>query len=92
MSERYTVVAHHAGCRIVEGESIPMADAAALLTAWSKRGDNNDPVICSTDLPRALTIRSGRNVVLVVGKLSEVEALTQALNSETAINTREVVL
>lgn len=72
---RYTVVTHHTGCQIVEGESIPVTDAAALLTAWAKRGEADDPVECDTRLPAKLTAASAVHVVLVVGRRSELAEL-----------------
>jgi hypothetical protein len=75
MSHRYTVITDPSGCRIVEGESIPMGDAGALLTAWAERGDESDPVVCDMRLPKILTARSASKVVLVVGRKSELDAL-----------------
>lgn len=74
---RYTVVVHPTGCRIIEGESVPVGDYAALLTLWGKETDDDkdDPVLISTDLPERLMARSAVHVVSVVGRKSQLDAL-----------------
>jgi hypothetical protein len=78
---RYTVVTHPTGCKIIEGDSCPVSDFAALLTAWAKRGEADDPMICSTDLPKALNARSAVNVIAVVGLVSELDELSATIPS-----------
>lgn len=80
--QRYTVVTHPTGCKIIEGETCPVADFAALLTAWAKDGEKGDEVVCDCDLPRILQQKSAVNIVAVVGRRSQLDALlAQALAS-----------
>jgi hypothetical protein len=76
---RYTVSIHPTGCKIIEGASIPVQDFAALVTAWAKDAEHDDDVFCSTDLPAILTKRSASNVVAVVGRRTQLEALQATL-------------
>lgn len=77
---RYTVVTHPTGCRIIEGQSIPVADFAALCTAWAKEGEPGNEVVCSTDLPKALNAVGSSNVVAVVGRPGQLQKLAEQMN------------
>jgi len=72
---RYTVVTHPTGCKIIEGDTCPVADFAALLGAWAKAGEPGDEVVCDCELPRMLKARSAYNVVAVVGRQSQLDTL-----------------
>lgn len=72
---RYTVVTHPTGCKIIEGDSCPVADYAALLTAWAKDSEPDDEVVCDGDLPQMLMNKSAVNVLAVVGRRSQLDAL-----------------
>lgn len=72
---RYTVVTHPTGCKIIEGDSCPVSDFAALVTAWAKDGEPGDEIVCDCDLPRILQAKSAVNVVAVVGRRSQLDAL-----------------
>lgn len=72
---RYTVTTHPTGCKIIEGDSCPVADFAALVTAWAKDGEPGDEVLCDCDLSKVMTRSSGVNVVAVVGRKSQLAAL-----------------
>ncbi len=76
---RYTVITHPTGCKIIEGDSCPVSEFAALIGAWAKAGEPGDKVLCDCDLPRILKAQGGVNVVAVVGRRSQLDALkTQA--------------
>jgi hypothetical protein len=72
----YTVTIDPSGVRLIVGESIPLADFAALLEVWSSDQDEDDPVLMSTEIPKHVKIY-GR-IVAAVGRRDQIDAMLSA--------------